>query len=57
MKSYIHSKTGCIYYVINSNVINATNKDDGKIMVLYTKNNNQMFIREKTEFLEKFKEK
>jgi hypothetical protein len=56
---YINIKSGKIYNVLSMNVINGTNKDDGKIMVLYKgerKNNNEIatFVRELDEFLEKF---
>jgi hypothetical protein len=70
MKSVVHLKTGNVYSKVNQNVINATNADDGQIMVLYVKgnsvliklvqlllNNIPLFVREKQEFLLKFKEK
>lgn len=56
MKKYTHIKTGNIYNIFDMNIINATNKDNNKIMVLYT-DNKQIFVREKQEFLKKFKEK
>lgn len=57
---YIHIKTGRIYTVISTNIINATNKNDGEIMVLYKglksdKTGGDMFVREYNEFYEKFK--
>lgn len=58
--TYQHIKTGRLYMVINQNVINATNSDDGTRMVLYSglKRNNLgcgLFVREFNEFHEKFK--
>ena len=50
-----HLKTGHIYYVVNDNVINATNHDDGVIMVLYVNTDNMCFVRERNEFWQKFR--
>lgn len=52
-KYVVHKKTGNIYNVITSNVINCTNAQDGQQMVLYTKDG-MWFVREKKEFEEKF---
>lgn len=50
-----HLKTGNIYYVLDDAVINATNKDDGKIMVLYMSETKMCFVREQDEFWKKFR--
>jgi hypothetical protein len=55
-----HKKTGNKYLIINDNVINATNINDGQLMILYCgkrKNSDsiEIFVRERLEFLEKFK--
>jgi len=57
---YKHIKSGRIYDVISTEIINATNKDDGIKMVLYEGmkrggNGTAKFVREYNEFLEKFK--
>lgn len=49
----IHLKSKKIYEVLGE-VINCTNENDGQVMVHYT-NGNKNFVREKTEFSEKFK--
>lgn len=53
-----NKKTGDLYEIINDWVINATNKDDGKRMVLYKSATqyDQSFIREYDEFWEKFED-
>jgi hypothetical protein len=51
-----HKKTGNIYYILGT-AINCTNKDDGQDMVVYTSETNEnslLFVREATEFNEKF---
>jgi len=53
-----HKKTGNLYKVIDF-PINATNINDGQLMVLYSgkrKNSDEMgiFVREYTDFFEKF---
>jgi len=60
MEKYKHIKSGRIYYVLSDNIINATNEQDGQIMVCYIgdkKDNNGcgVFVREKNEFTHKFK--
>ncbi|MCK9416429.1 hypothetical protein M0Q97_07210 [Candidatus Dojkabacteria bacterium] len=57
---YKHIKSGRIYNVISMDVINATNKDDGIVMVLYEGmkrdgNGVAKFVREYNEFINKFK--
>ena len=57
---YVHMKSGRIYKVLSTNIINATNKDDGKIMVLYEGMKRDgsgisKFVRQYDEFMEKFK--
>ena len=56
----IHIKTGNKYFVINDGIINATNANDGQLMVLYSgkrrgSDSMGVFVRERSEFLEKFK--
>lgn len=56
----LHLKSGRIYLIISMEIINATNKDDGNLMVLYTGMKKDMsgigiFVREYNEFFEKFK--
>jgi hypothetical protein len=55
----INKKSGHKYLIINSDVINATNEQDGQPMVLYTgkkKDSDEIgiFVRERNEFMEKF---
>lgn len=50
---YRHKKTGHIYSVISWDIVNATNSDDGKHMVLYFRNG-LFFVRELKEFNLKF---
>lgn len=54
---FINNKTGNKYLVVGK-AINSTNKDAGKIMVIYHHVNSQsgFFVREETEFNEKFQE-
>ena len=56
---YKHNKSGRIYEVTSMTIINATNKDDGSIMVMYQGGKrdgtvHSQFVREQSEFLEKF---
>ena len=55
---YLHIKSGRIYDVLSTNIINGTNKDDGDVMVLYEGEKRDggkaQFVREITEFNEKF---
>jgi len=55
-KKYRNKKTGKIYFLINNRIINATNANDGQIMVLYKNENGDLFVRERKEFLIKFEE-
>lgn len=48
----VHKKTGHVYTVV-SFAINATNKDDGREMIIYERNE-ELFVREIGEFVEKF---
>jgi hypothetical protein len=57
---YKHLKSGKIYTLLSADVINATNKDDDTIMVLYQGMKRDgtgigKFVREFDEFIEKFK--
>ena len=56
-KKFKHLKTGNIYEMIRDDVINCTNINDDQIMVLYKNDNypDKIFVREKSEFYEKFK--
>jgi len=54
-KPYIHKKTGGSYFVTGE-AINATNANDGQVMIIYTKDHQIFFVREKSEFYEKFEE-
>ena len=54
---YQNKKTGK-FYVIEEEVINTTNDVDGQVMIVYRSEDimeEQTFVREKTEFFEKFK--
>jgi hypothetical protein len=58
MKVYRHKKTGNLYLQLDE-VKNCTNANDGQKMFFYTeygKENPMKFVREKSEFLEKFVE-
>lgn len=50
---YRNLKKGTIYEVLQTNVINCTNAQDGQKMVLYT-NGELTFYREEGEFYQKF---
>ncbi|WP_040507280.1 DUF1653 domain-containing protein [Leptospira wolbachii] len=53
---YRHRKTGNLYLKLDE-AKNCTNANDGQLMVYYCeygKENPMKFVREKTEFLEKF---
>lgn len=51
---WVNNKTGNIYEAINYCVTNATNAQDGQNMVFYTDMKGTPYVREYTEFLEKF---
>jgi len=52
---YINIKTKNIYYVVDT-CINATNEQDGNLMVIYTRAENmELFCREYSEFMIKFR--
>ena len=55
-KKFRNIKNGNIYEVIREDVINCTNANDGQTMVLYKseKSPDLLFVREKSEFLQKF---
>ena len=48
-----NKKTKGVYQIINKEVINCTNAQDGQIMVIYT-DGDKLFARELNEFEEKF---
>lgn len=49
-----HLKSGRIYSIIDDNVINSTNVNDGEIFVLYRNDEGMLFVRKKEEFDIKF---
>ncbi len=51
---YRNKKTGNIYHLVSDRVYNTTKGDDGTVMVLYKDWLSRTFVREKTEFYEKF---
>jgi len=51
-----NKSNGKKYFVIDFKVINKTNRDDGKEMVLYSAGEGELFVRNKKEFFEKFEE-
>ncbi len=57
-KKFKHLKTGNIYEMLRDDIINCTNANSEQIMVLYKSDlyQDKLFIREKNEFYEKFKE-
>lgn len=50
---YRNKKTGKIYWLTAKHVINATNNNDGQIMVMY-EDGEHIFVMEEKEFYEKF---
>ena len=58
-KKFLHLKTGDTYEMLRDDVINCTNANDHQTMVLYKRDGypDLIFIREKEEFYQKFKEK
>ena len=57
-KFFTHLKTGNKYEMLRDDVKNCTNANDNQIMVLYKRPDfpDLIFVREKNEFYEKFKE-
>lgn len=57
-KRYRNKKKGTYYLLLNDNVKNCTNANDGQIMVLYKSEDEPelFFVREKEEFFIKFEE-
>ena len=57
-KRYKNKKKGTYYVLLNDNVKNCTNANDGQIMVLYRSEDEPdlYFVREKNEFFIKFDE-
>ena len=57
-KKFRNIKNQNIYELIRDDVINATNSNDGQVMVLYKseKYPDKIFVREKSEFYIKFEE-
>lgn len=56
MRMYKHNRTGDIYKILNSNVINCTNAQEDEIMVIYSHyhDDSLLFARERQEFYERF---
>lgn len=54
-KTFIHKKTGDRYFVAGE-ATNATNAQDGQVMVVYSNAEGKTFVREKSEFYEKFED-
>jgi len=56
MNKYTNNKNGKTYISIREDIINATNKDDGQIMVLYypEEKPDMHFVRDLEEFRVKF---
>ena len=54
MNTVIHLKTGN-KYTLHGIVIDATNSTDGRRMALYSNSDQVLFVREISEFMEKFK--
>lgn len=52
---YLHIKSGRIYTLLNSCVINGTNDQNGQFMCLYEDHYGKQFVREITEFNKKFR--
>ena len=50
----IHIKTGNVYVMEEQEAINATNDNDGQVMVVYRNEEGHTFVREKREFWNKF---
>lgn len=57
-KLFKHLKTGNIYEMLRDDVINCTNANDDQIMVMYKRADlpDLIFVREKSEFYQKFEE-
>lgn len=57
-KLFKHLKTGNIYEMLRDDVINCTNANDDQIMVMYKREDlpDLIFVREKSEFYQKFEE-
>ena len=55
MKKVMNNKNKNIYFIINEDIINCTNSQDGQKMVLYSTIDFKMFfVREINEFNNKF---
>lgn len=55
MSVWENIKTGVLYEVVNDNVTNRTNANDGQKMILYKDVKGNPYVREEKEFHEKFK--
>ncbi len=54
---YLNRKTGNLYRVLTNQATNKTNANDGQHMVVYTDHSGEIYVREKSEFDEKFEER
>ena len=54
MRPVEHNKTGNIYFIIQDEIIDATNSSNNQAMVLYMNMRGELFVREKNEFWIKF---
>ena len=53
LRPVIHHKTNKIYIFIDE-IIDSTNSENDKLMILYMNMDGQLFVREKSEFWMKF---
>lgn len=51
---YARNKKNLKLYKVLDEVTNSTNENDGQVMVLYQDLKGKKYVREKSEFLEKF---
>ncbi len=54
MKEFWRNNKNKKLYTVTGKCINATNKDDGKVMIKYLNYKGEEFVREEEEFLTKF---
>lgn len=53
INNFIHKKTGNVYEVVCSGIVNATNGFEGQLMTMYMRRK-KIFVREEKEFYDKF---
>ena len=54
VKSFIHKKTGNTYFLLNDELIECTNGREEKKYCLYANQEGMVFVRERSEFYQKF---